>query len=178
MPRNLYKVQKLISKKRGKLDALHENSRDSKRLQRASARNDKLARAAAATLKARQVHVDRVSFFQECLKDIPGNLCLMDLAELVEKYIHRDASDIEQLQRERRKGRPPSKREEAIGQRTVGEEKEFMTGFWMPDLIQDEVRTKLLAWNGIWSSLSTIKFIRFTRDGAMRPSTFPPTGLS
>jgi translation machinery-associated protein 16 len=56
MPRNLYKVQKLISKKRGKLDALHENSRDSKRLQRASARNDKLARAAAATLKARQVY--------------------------------------------------------------------------------------------------------------------------
>jgi translation machinery-associated protein 16 len=171
-------VQKLISKKRGKLDALHENSRDSKRLQRASAREDKLARAAAATLTARLIYVDRISFFQERLKDIPGSLCIADVADLVKKYIHRDASEIEQLQQGRRKGRPPSKREEAIVQRTESEEKEFMTGFWMPDLIQDEVRTKLLAWNGIWSSLSAIKFIRLTRDGVMQSSAFPPTGLS
>jgi translation machinery-associated protein 16 len=54
MTKNFYKVQKQISKKRGKLDALHENSRDSKKLRRASAREDKLARLAAATSKARQ----------------------------------------------------------------------------------------------------------------------------
>lgn len=53
MAKNLYKVQKKISKKRGKLGTLHENSRDSKRLQAAGAREDKLSRVAAVTNKAR-----------------------------------------------------------------------------------------------------------------------------
>lgn len=55
MTKSLYKVQKQISKKRGgKLNALHEDSRDAKRLRRASAREDRLARVAAEMSKARQ----------------------------------------------------------------------------------------------------------------------------
>jgi translation machinery-associated protein 16 len=51
----LSKVHKQISKKRGsKLDSLHENSRDAKRLRRASARDDKLSRAASTMMKGRQ----------------------------------------------------------------------------------------------------------------------------
>lgn len=53
MPKNLYKVQKHISKKKGKLGTLHEGSRDSKRLQAAGGREEKLARAAAVTNKGR-----------------------------------------------------------------------------------------------------------------------------
>jgi translation machinery-associated protein 16 len=48
MPSNkLSKVQKHITKKKGKNANLHENSRDTKRLQAASARDDKLNRLAA-----------------------------------------------------------------------------------------------------------------------------------
>ena len=46
------KVQKHIQKRKGKAPALHENSRDSKRLRRAAGRDDKLGRL--ATAKSRQ----------------------------------------------------------------------------------------------------------------------------
>jgi hypothetical protein len=56
MPRNMYKVQKHISKKRGQLDSLYENSRDAKRLRRAVAREEKLGRVAARTMKGRKYY--------------------------------------------------------------------------------------------------------------------------
>ena len=57
MARALSKVQKQISKKRGgKPTALHENSRDAKRLRRAGAREEKLARLMDAAVKANQVY--------------------------------------------------------------------------------------------------------------------------
>ncbi|KAL1968208.1 hypothetical protein VTN77DRAFT_2043 [Rasamsonia byssochlamydoides] len=178
MTKNLYKVQKQISKKRGKLNALHEDSRDAKRLRRASAREDRLARVASETSKARQVFLDRVAFFQECLKEASVSISDADMAELVKRYIHRSDSELEQLRQERRKGRPPSKREDLLAQRIAEEEKEFKAGFWMPDLTDDDVRIRLTAWNGDWSSLSTIKFIRLSQDGDKRTSSFPPKGLS
>jgi translation machinery-associated protein 16 len=54
MPKNLHKVQKKLSKKRGKLDSMHENSRDAKLLRRAGAREDRLARVATSAAIARQ----------------------------------------------------------------------------------------------------------------------------
>lgn len=57
MAKNLHKIQKHITKKRGgKLEALHENSRDAKRLRRAGAREDRLARIASAISKGRQLY--------------------------------------------------------------------------------------------------------------------------
>jgi translation machinery-associated protein 16 len=88
--------------------------------------------------------------------------------------VNRNAPELEKLEQERRKGRPPNKREETLAQRIEAEEKELMTGFWLPDLTQDEVCTKLIAWNGNWSSLSTMQFVRITKDGAKQLSTFPP----
>ncbi|KAL2014392.1 hypothetical protein VTN00DRAFT_1917 [Thermoascus crustaceus] len=107
MAKNLHKIQKHITKKRGgKLEALHENSRDAKRLRRAGAREDRLARIASTISKGRQLYVNRVSWFQECIEDASSPI-----------YIHRSDEEIEQLKQERRKGRPPSKREEALEQR-------------------------------------------------------------
>ena len=54
MPRTLQKVHKHISKKRGVVDSLHENSRDAQRLRRAGARDERLTRHAAISLRARQ----------------------------------------------------------------------------------------------------------------------------
>lgn len=96
----------------------------------------------------------------------------------LDRYIHRDASEIEQLQKEQRKGRPPSTRQQALQQRTEAEEKEFKTGFWMPDLTQDGVVKNLALWNGEWASLSTLKFVRIVKGGSTLPSSFPPKGLS
>jgi translation machinery-associated protein 16 len=61
----MYKVQKQITKKRGQLDSLHENSRDAKRLRRAGAREEKLGRVAARTMKRRQYYGEWKPLFGE-----------------------------------------------------------------------------------------------------------------
>ena len=62
MPKALHKVQKNISKKRGgKPNSLHENSRDSQRLRRAGAREDKLAKVLAAAMKMNQAYGQTVA---------------------------------------------------------------------------------------------------------------------
>lgn len=94
------------------------------------------------------------------------------------RYINRGASEIEQLQSERRKGRPPGKREEALIQRTEAEDKELKTGFWAPDITQDDVVKRLKVWKGDWAGLGAMKFIRLTQDGTKHPSSFPPKALS
>ncbi|RDW86760.1 translation machinery-associated protein 16 [Aspergillus mulundensis] len=178
MPKSLQKVQKHISKKRGAIEALHENSRDAKLLRRAGTRDDRVARVSAAMAKGRQSYVDRILYFQESIPEGTVSLSENDIPDLVARYINRSVPEIEQLQSERRKGRPPSKREEALLQRTEAENKEFKTGFWMPDLTEEDVVSALVRWNGNWSGLSPLKFIRLTKEGGKQASTFPPKGLS
>ncbi|KAJ5233598.1 uncharacterized protein N7469_005364 [Penicillium citrinum] len=176
--RTLQKVHKHISKKRGVVDSLHENSRDARRLRRAGHRDDRLSRHNTITMRARQPYVDRIEYFHDAVQPISEPLSENELAELITKYIYRDSEEIAQLKQERRKGRPPSKREEVLGQRTETEEKEFKTGFWVPDLTEMDVLLALKHWNGEWSGLSPLKFVRMLQGGEKRESTFPPKGMS
>ncbi|KAH8426845.1 translation machinery-associated protein 16 [Aspergillus melleus] len=178
MPKTLSKVHKHISKKRGVVEALHENSRDAKRLRRANARDDRVARVHTNMSRGRQTYVDRIAYFQDNIPEDSGPFSDKDMMDVAARYINRSVPEIEQLQSERRKGRPPSKREEALLQRTDVEDKEFKTGFWMPDISQQDVIKKLASWNGDWSGLSTMKFIRLTKDGEKQSSAFPPKGMS
>ncbi|KAJ5153119.1 uncharacterized protein N7482_009597 [Penicillium canariense] len=176
--RSLQKVHKQISKKRGVVDSLHENSRDAQRLRRAGARDDRLSRHGAMSLKARQPYMERMQYFHNAAQTIVEPLSDTQLIEMVLKYINRDGEEIAQLKQERRKGRPPTRREEALSLRTETEEKEFKTGFWLPDLGDADVLHALKHWNGIWSGLSPMKFIRLTQDGVKQSSSFPPKGMS
>lgn len=54
MPKTFSKVHKKISKKRGVVEALHENSRDAKRLNRANTRDTRVARVQANMSRGRQ----------------------------------------------------------------------------------------------------------------------------
>lgn len=103
MPVALHKVQKHISKKRGGADALHEFSRDARRLRRAGHRVERLSRHASMTMKARQPYcecqqiithkensltffiADRIEFFHDAVDSIDAPLADADLAELVTK---------------------------------------------------------------------------------------------
>lgn len=52
----LHKVQKHIVKKKGRNASIHEHSRDSKRLQRASGREDRIAKVVNARQKVNRPH--------------------------------------------------------------------------------------------------------------------------
>lgn len=63
MPKSFAKVHKHILKKRGVIDALHENSRDAKRLRRANARDDRVARVSALMARGRQSYSQYILHF-------------------------------------------------------------------------------------------------------------------
>jgi translation machinery-associated protein 16 len=54
MPKSFEKARKKIAKKKGTVDAIHEYSRDSKKLHRAHARDAKLEKIVASRKKANQ----------------------------------------------------------------------------------------------------------------------------
>lgn len=103
--KNLSKIQKKLSKKRGKLNALHEDSRNAKILRRASAREDRIARVASSAVIARQsfckdaatssdiwfadltATVDRALYFQECLEELSEPIVMTDenIIEFIQK---------------------------------------------------------------------------------------------
>jgi translation machinery-associated protein 16 len=179
MPVSLNKVQKHISKKKGgKLTSLHQNSRDANRLRRAGAREDKLTKILDAATRANKVYVDRIEWFRSALEGSSGTLSEAELQALTEGYLGREDDELAQAKEERRPGRPPSKVEERITERKNAEEREYKAGFWIVDLRTPEDRDKLERWSGDWAGLNTLKFIRITRDGFVKDSSFPPKGLS
>jgi translation machinery-associated protein 16 len=177
--RSLNKVQKHISKKRGgKPSNLHENSRDAQRLRRAGAREDKLNRIFDAASRSNQVYVERVGWFRSAVAESEGSLTDEELRILTSSFIARENDDLEAAKAERRPGRPPSKAEERIIDRRDFEEREYKSGFWIPDLRSLEGREKLDRWSGDWAGLNTLTFVRLTKDGIIKPSSFPPKGQS
>ncbi|KAI5293617.1 hypothetical protein KEM55_007015 [Ascosphaera atra] len=190
MPINLGKVQKKISKK-GKT-ALHEKSRDTKILRRAGIREEKLARAAQMTGRARQIYEtqsqsqgqnegqeqEQEQAQEGQAKNGVTTISQDALRELIISFINRHTPEIRALEREQRKNRPPVKRLIELRETKAAEEKEFASGFWVPDMT-DENSVKLLkGWNGEWSALSALRYVRVGKDGRWVGSAFPPRGLS
>ena len=56
MARSFQKIHKHVSKKKGAVEALHENSRDARRLRRAGARDDRVARVQAVMSRGRDLY--------------------------------------------------------------------------------------------------------------------------
>ncbi|EKG10768.1 hypothetical protein MPH_12151 [Macrophomina phaseolina MS6] len=182
MPKSLSKVSKQISKKRGaKASALHEYSRDSRRLQRASLRDDKLIRMASTRAKQNQPYLQRVHHFQLLAQSADLSTIVFDVTSLqsaIQSFIHRDDEELASLKQARRAGRPPTVREQLLEQRTAAEEKEYEGGFYCPDMRDAATVGKLRAWDGEWVSCNAMKFVRVTKAGEVRDSVWPPKGMS
>ncbi|MCJ1392974.1 hypothetical protein MMC18_005846 [Xylographa bjoerkii] len=194
MTKSLSKVQKKISKKGVNISSLHENSRNSQRLRRASARDDKLARVSAARAKVNQVHLRRVAYFQNAAKAATGLFDLGQIQQLIQRsiplsafylpllisyrYLERDDEEMARLEDDRRPGRPRSSREDLLKQRMAMDEREYDGGFWMPDMMETTNLKILREWNGEWTQLGTLKYLRIARSGTVHDSSFPPKGQS
>ncbi|MCJ1362267.1 hypothetical protein MMC16_001369 [Acarospora aff. strigata] len=178
MPKSLAKVHKKISKKRGNINSLHENSRDSQMLRRAGARDDKLAKLSAARAKVNQPYIQRVTFFQQVAREAAEPVSSQVVQHLVQGYIDRDHEELAEVKRERRPGRPSSTREDLLKQRIDTENREYDTGFWIPDVEDSDNISQLEKWTGEWTSLNTLKYVRLSRDGKKRSSSFPPGAQS
>ena len=54
------------------------------------------------------------------------------------------------------------------------EEKEFETGFWVPDLRDRENLKRLREWRGDWVGLNVVRFVRVRKDGEVVEVSWPP----
>lgn len=87
--------------------------------------------------------------------------------------------EITQLESEQRKNRPPVKRLVDLREAKQNEQRELESGgFWVPDLTDGVSVKRIRGWNGEWSALSAIKFVRLLKSGIKKASAFPPRGLS
>lgn len=180
MPKSLEKTRKKIAKKKGNITALHENSRDSQRLRRARMRDDKLIRVASARRKNDQPLVVRAAYFQEAIRENDGKPLELDaIQSLIYTFVHQNDEEFDTLKKERRPGRPASTREDLLRMKIAEDVKEYENGFYLPDLMDANNVTYLDRWEGPWSYLSTLKWVRISTNGEIQTSLkFPPKGQS
>ena len=179
MPSSLAKVQKHVRKKKGKKNkSLHENSRDAQRLRRAEGRDDKVARLSSIRQQVNQQWIERIVFIHQRLPATLHPLEISKIKDLVQGYVKRNDEEIVQMKSERRAGRAPSTRQVLFEQQRRTDEKEFESGFWLPNLQDEETLMKLDGWKGDWIGLSNMRFVRVVKEGELRESQFPPRGAS
>ncbi|GAB1317607.1 translation machinery-associated protein 16 [Madurella fahalii] len=179
MAKTLEKTRKQIAKKRnGTVEALHQKSRDSKRLHRAQVRDDRLEKIAEARRKKDQPLLNRASFFQEFVREHENKpLELGAIQSKISEFVHQHDEEYEEVKRARRPGRPPSTKEDLLRMKIFALEKEHRDGFYMPDLTTEQNVQLLSRWEGSWSYLANLAWVKVSATGTVKPSNFPPQGL-
>ncbi|ROV90790.1 hypothetical protein VMCG_09383 [Cytospora schulzeri] len=178
MPKTLEKTRKQISKKRnGTIDALHIYSRDSKRLHKAQVRDERLEKLASVRKKQDQPLLQRISFFQQAARENEKAPFEMEkIQSLINEYVHQYDEEMDVLKKARRPGRPASVKEDMLKMKIVGLVKEQQNGFYIPDISKQANIDLLDRWEGAWSFLGSMSYVRISKDGTIKPSSFPPSG--
>ncbi|KFY63748.1 hypothetical protein V496_03703 [Pseudogymnoascus sp. VKM F-4515 (FW-2607)] len=177
MAKGLMKTRKKINKKGSDIHALHENSRDSMRLRRASNRDEKLKRVGTAKRKDNQPLIVRAAYFQEAVRRNGGKeLTMEQITPLIEEFVHQNDEEFSEVKSQRRAGRPASTREDVLRIKIAKDEKEWENGFYLPDLTIPDNAVYLDRWDGTWSYLPTLKWVTIAKNGTVKPSSFPPKG--
>ncbi|KAL5354043.1 translation machinery-associated protein 16 [Pseudogymnoascus australis] len=182
MAKGLMKTRKKINKKGSDIHALHENSRDSMRLRRASNRDEKLKRVGTAKRKDNQPLIVRAAYFQEAVRRNGGKeLTMEQITPLIEEYVHQNDEEFSEVKSQRRAGRPASTREDVLRIKIAKDEKEWENGFCqyiscacgsvantmtdLPDLTIPDNAVYLDRWDGTWSYLPTLKWVTIAKNG-------------
>ncbi|ROW15761.1 hypothetical protein VPNG_02063 [Cytospora leucostoma] len=177
MPKTLEKTRKQIAKKRnGTIDALHQYSRDSKRLHKAQVRDERLEKLIAARKKHDQPLIGRIRFFQKAARDNEKRTFEMDkIQSLISEYVHQYDEEMEAMKKTRRAGRPASASHDMLKLKIDGLVKEQQNGFYIPDLTKQDNIDLLDRWEGAWSFFASMSYVRIAKDGTVKPSSFPPS---
>ncbi|KAK4653624.1 translation machinery-associated protein 16 [Podospora pseudocomata] len=180
MAKTFEKERKRIAKKKGgKIEALHANSRNAKRLHTAVIRDDRLKALAAARKKQDKPLIRRTRFFLEAARE--NELKPLDEAAVQAKileFVGQHNEEYEEIKKTRRAGRPPSTREDLLKMAIEALETEHKNGFYLPDLSSEKNLEMLERWDGSnWAFLTNVTWVKISADGTTKPSSFPPQGL-
>ncbi|KGU16507.1 translation machinery-associated protein 16 [Candida albicans 19F] len=180
---NLNKVTKNISKSTG---SLHIKGRKFKQLNRATLRDKKLQQRKSQSLERKSNELSIVFFIQSLLQEKntandggdedeeegenfkefsnKKQFTLDEMKQIIEKFIHQNDDELQRLQSERRKGRPPTNRQTILEEKLKYDLEIYRTGFKIPDLTDQLTVERIKEWNGTTGATTTMKFIRVSKD--------------
>ncbi|SPO05224.1 related to TMA16 Protein putative involved in cytoplasmic ribosome function [Cephalotrichum gorgonifer] len=176
----LDKQRKAIQKKRnGTIDALHQYSRDSKRLRQASIRDARLDKLAANRGRKEKPFMDRAAFFRDRINELRVNVLTQEqVAEFTHQLVHQLDEELAAEKKARRPGRPASTKEDLLRRRVEALTAEHETGFLVPELTTEANVARLERWagsGGTWSYICAMEWVRVSKSGQVKPAVFPPS---
>lgn len=170
---SLTKVQKTIQKSKG---AMHPKGRKFKQLNRATLREGKIQTKKSKHHERKEVENLRYVFLQEAVQNRPDNevFTMEDMELFIEAFLTRDDEEIEQLQSDRRKGRPPTNRHSLLENKRREEQQEYDSGYEIPDL-RDKLTVELLrSWNGTTGMFNKFKHVYVAKRSESVEAEAPP----
>lgn len=83
---------------------------------------------------------------------------------IIEDFINQNNEELEKLKSERRKGRPPTNRQNLLEEKLKHDLDVYKTGFKIPDISDKLTVERVRDWNGTTGATTVMKFIRISKD--------------
>ncbi|EAQ83318.1 hypothetical protein CHGG_09722 [Chaetomium globosum CBS 148.51] len=120
----------------------------------------------------------RAAFFQNAVQENGDEpLALEAVQTKINEFVHQYDEEYEEVKKTRRAGRPASAKEDLLKMKISALEKEHRDGFYLPDLTVDANVQLLSRFEGSWSYLTSLSWVKVSAAGNVKPSSFPPQGL-
>ena len=126
---------------------------------------------------------------------------LRDLTAEVQQAISQYEEEFDAAKKARRPGRPATAREDLLKRKVAGLREEYKNGFGAPthllswchvcvlklthhlldshaNVTKQETAKTLDQWDGTWTTLTTIPWVKISQAGQARSSEFPSRGLN
>ncbi|KAI3406815.2 TMA16 [Candida oxycetoniae] len=164
---SLKKVTKNVSKSTG---SIHIKGRKFKQLNRAAVRDKKLQRKKLESIDKKSNELIIVTYFQSQIQtETQSSYTLDEMKELITSFIQQYKEQLEELEKENRKGRPISTKQKILQEKIKHQEHVFDTSYNVPDLSDEETVKRLRAWNGTTGATTGFKFVRISRNMKQLP---------
>lgn len=162
--KSLHKVSKKLAKQSS--GAMHVKGRKFKQLNRATERDNKLKLKKLRFAEQKNHELLVYLHIQESINEQPElvKFTMDDMRRIIDAYICRNDEELEEMEKERRPGRPMTNKHQIKLEKRKHDQHIFETGFKCPDLTDIQTVSRLRNWNGTSGSVSSWKWTLVTKD--------------
>lgn len=163
---SLSKVNRNLSKSKG---AMHIKGRKFKQLNRASLREKKLGDRKLKHLVQKEKDMGIIFFFQKLINDdddfkIQETFNFEEMKAFTEIFLTRYDEELEDLNANRRPGRPLTNRHQILEEKAKHEKHVYLTGLRIPNLADKTTVQFLKLWNGTSGATTIMKFTEISKE--------------
>jgi translation machinery-associated protein 16 len=144
------------------LDKAHPYSRKAVQMKRAILRQATGSQKEVIRHEPRKRAIDKLMWFKEQLPT-SNEMSMEQIHEILEKYIQRNSTEIQEIKKTLRPGRPKPNRLDLLETLREKELQDYKVGMDMPDLSLPENVQLLREWDGQYGSITRIKTTRVKR---------------